>query len=46
MIFWCNINLFRIPAGKGMETFGEDPFLTGKSGENSFADCRETDRGI
>ncbi len=32
--FWSpNINLFRDPRwGRGMETFGEDPFLTGKIG--------------
>ena len=34
LIFWPpNINLFRDPRwGRGMETYGEDPFLTGKMG--------------
>lgn len=34
LTFWSpNINLFRDPRwGRGMETFGEDPFLTGKTG--------------
>jgi beta-glucosidase len=34
LTFWSpNINLFRDPRwGRGMETFGEDPYLTGKTG--------------
>ncbi len=34
LTFWTpNINLFRDPRwGRGMETYGEDPFLTGKMG--------------
>ncbi len=34
LTFWSpNINLFRDPRwGRGMETYGEDPFLTGKIG--------------
>jgi beta-glucosidase len=42
LTFWTpNINLFRDPRwGRGMETYGEDPYLTGKLA----AACRATTR--
>lgn len=35
LTFWCpNINIFRDPRwGRGMETYGEDPYLTGEIGK-------------
>lgn len=43
--FWSpNINLFRDPRwGRGMETYGEDPFLTGKTGAAFIRGLQGTD---
>ena len=40
--FWSpNLNIFRDPRwGRGQETYGEDPFLTGRMGVAYVMDCR------
>jgi beta-glucosidase len=45
LTFWSpNINLFRDPRwGRGMETFGEDPFLTGSCGVAFIRGLQGTD---
>jgi beta-glucosidase len=46
LTFWSpNINIFRDPRwGRGQETFGEDPYLTGRSPWPSSKECRATIR--
>ena len=48
LTFWTpNINLFRDPRwGRGMETYGEDPYLTGRMASPSSKVCRAMTRGI
>ena len=49
LTFWSpNINIFRDPRwGRGQETYGEDPFLTGQHGRGvRRRDCRGTIRNI
>ena len=46
LTFWSpNINIFRDPRwGRGQETYGEDPFLTGTLGVAFIKGCRATIR--
>ena len=46
LTFWTpNINIFRDPRwGRGQETYGEDPFLTGTIAVQFIRDCRATTR--
>ena len=45
LTFWTpNINIFRDPRwGRGMETYGEDPYLTGRMGLAVVKGCKGND---
>ena len=48
LTFWApNVNIFRDPRwGRGQETYGEDPFLTGRWRLRLSPECRATIRNI